>query len=207
MPSPRRALGRPRTRSTAPARTGRRVDGALRARRLRTVALLLVALGVLSLASGVVARRVDNPPLTPVSALGTTSVPRVWFFQAPYVLFAQVPTARRPPSLSALRCEPGGGLQVPDQPADMTRYGSRVLDGTSLSASVLVGRSSGEATLTCRGRTAFSPLWLAPASSAPPFAPTAMVVVAFVLFVAAVLVNPGGLPLPRSRRRERRAPN
>lgn len=182
----------------------RMVDSARRDRRRKILGLTLIALGVLLVAAGLAARQVAPPPLTQVTADGTTEVPRTWFFQEPWVLFADVSDPRRPPALSEIGCRPGGDLSVPRQPTDLTRFGSRVIDDRPLSAVALLSRSGGSAALQCTGAQRFAPLWLAPASPAPPLTPTAIVVAGFLALVAGGLVHPSTANFHLGRRRGNR---
>ncbi len=136
------------------------------------------------------ANNVAPPPTTRVAAQGVTSVPRTWFFQNEWVLFGSVADPRRVPAPSVIGCRGEHGISIPEQPADLTRYGSRVVDGQPVAAMVLFSHSGGDAAIRCNGAAAHEPLWLIQASPAPPFTPTAIVIIGILLLVVSALVHP-----------------
>lgn len=193
-------LPRRRTPSGGTGRRARLVDSSARARRRALAAYVLLALGVALIACGVLARQVPAPPVTEVHPAGETAVPSTWFFQDPWVLFADVPDPRRVPSAEELSCSAARGLEVPPQPEDMTRYGSRVVDGRPLAAALLLSRSDPGAAIRCTDAARYGPLYLAPASTAPPFTPTAIIIAGFLALVAAGLTHPATSQLHLGRR-------
>lgn len=192
------------------ART-RRLQNSAATRRRRTIAgLLLVVLGVTSLAFGIVAGRTAAP--TPVQLVpdGVTEVPATHFFQSPWVLYGQVDDPRRTPTTAAVGCVPESGLRLPEQPADLTTYGSRVVEGVPIAAIALYGRSGDDASVRCTGASDYDPLWLIPSSDAQPFTATGIAILGVLLLVAAALTHPSTIDRPaqwwaeRSRRRSGR---
>jgi hypothetical protein len=87
----------------------------------------------------------------------------------------------------------------------MTRYGSRVIEGTSVAAIAVLGRSGPDAVMRCEDASAYEPLWLLPASEAPAFTPTAIGIGGLLVLVAGLLTHPVVVEIPdRWRRRSRR---
>lgn len=146
------------------------------------------------------------PANTRVAADGVTAVPRTWFFQNQWVLFGSVADPRRVPPPSVIGCRGENGISVPAQPADLTRYGSRVVEGQPVSALVLFTHSGGDAAIRCDGASAREPLWLMQSSPAPPFTPTAIVIAGLLLLVVSALVHPStaDIQLRRTPRRSTR---
>jgi hypothetical protein len=197
-----------RFRGRANDRTRTRLRDSSRQHRRRAIAgLALLALGLVVVVGGVVANNIPPPPTTRVAADGVTAVPRTWFFQNEWVLFGSVTDPRRVPAPSVIGCRPANGLSIPAQPADLTRYGSRVVDGQPVSAMVLFSHSGGDAAIRCDGASVREPLWLMQSSPAPPFTPTAIVIVGILLLVVGALVHPStaNLQLRRKPREARRA--
>jgi hypothetical protein len=196
-----------RFRRGAQDRSRTRLRDSSRQHRRRTlVGLLLLALGLVVVIGGVVANNVPPPPTTRVVADGVTSVPRTWFFQNEWVLFGSVTDPRRVPAPSVIGCRADHGISMPAQPGDLTRYGSRVVDGQPVAAMILFSHSGGEAAIRCDGASAHEPLWLMQSSPAPPFTPTAIVIVGILLLVVSALVHPStaDLQLRRGPREPRR---
>lgn len=167
----------------------RLADSDARRRRRAVVGLVLLVVGIGLVAAGYLVGRVAPPAAVQVDPDGTTAVPRTWFFQSEWVLFGTVDDPRRVPALATIGCRTSG-LSVPPRPADLTQYGSRVVGTTSISALAPLGRSGEGATISCESAGEYEPLWLKPASVAPPFTPTAIVIAGFVLLVAAALTHP-----------------
>jgi hypothetical protein len=148
-----------------------------------------------------------KPPPGPVrlDPAGETAVPRTYFFHNDWVLFGVVDDPRRVPALPEVGCTPAGGLDLPRQPDDMTQFGSRVIDGTSVAAIAVLGRSGPEAVVRCRSAAAYEPLWLLPASEAPAFTPTAIGIAGLLVLVAGLATHPAVVEIPdRWRERPRR---
>lgn len=124
-----------------------------------------------------------------------TSVPRTYFFQNQWVLCGAVDDPRRLPTPEQIGCEPQADLSRPTQPSDMTRYGSRVIDGTSIAAVQGLSRSGSNASIVCDGSEDYAPLWLAPSSAAPAFTPTAIGILGALFIVAAGLTHPAAVEL------------
>ena len=203
MSLPRRARD-----ATAGAPAGRRQrlqDSTVRQRRRALVGALLAVAGLAAVGFGVMAARTDAPPAIELAADGTTPVPATHFYQQPWVLYAQVDDPRRVPSLDAIGCRTAGDLSLPAQPADLTKYGSRVVDDQSIAAVAVLGRSGADAAITCAGAESHAPLWLRPASDAPPFTPIAIVLLGVLALVAGVLVHPSVAELPARFARRSRA--
>lgn len=172
------------------------MDSAAARRRRAAFGLLLAGLGVVVISGGLLARSVPEPETTEISAPGTTQVPRTWFFQHRWVLFADVPDPRRVPDADELGCHPAGDLAPPPKPQDMTQFGSRVIRGEPLAAVLLLGRSGSNAAIRCDATAVrYAPLHLATTSTAPPFTPTAIVISGFILLVMAGLVHPATVDL------------
>lgn len=183
-----------------------RLDSAAIRRRRTLLGLALVLAGGMVLAFGIVTARTDAPAPVEVAADGTTTVPAVHFYQQPWVLYARVDDPRRVPDLAEIGCRTAGDLSLPPQPDDLTRYGSRVVDGESIAAVALVGRSGDDGRLVCSDAGRHAPLWLRPASDAPPFTPTAITLLGMLVLVGGLLVHPTLTELPaRVRDRRRRS--
>lgn len=168
--------------------------------RARSAWLLLVA-ALAALVLAYLAARVAQPEPLAVDPDGVTGVPRTYAVHNPWVLFAAVDDPRRVPDLGDLGCRTEGDLGVAVQPADMTEYGARVVDDTSIAAVALLGRSGEQARLVCEGAVRHAPLLLAPSSQAPPFAPSALAILGVALLVAAALAHPATDELPGRLRR------
>ncbi len=167
--------------------------------------LVLLAVGLAVVIGGVVANNVPPPSATRVAADGVTAVPRTWFFQNEWVLFGSVSDPRRVPAPAVIGCRAEHGISIPAQPEDLTRYGSRVVDGQPVSAMVLFSHSGGDAAIRCDNASAREPLWLMQSSPAPPFMPTAIVIAGILLLVVSALVHPSTANLQLRRRRPREA--
>lgn len=198
-----------RFRSRAKDRSRTRLHDSSRQQHRRTVAgLVLLALGLVVVVGGVVANNLPAPANTRIAADGVTAVPRTWFFQNEWVLFGSVTDPRRVPAPSVIGCRAENGISIPTQPEDLTRYGSRVVEGQPVAAMVLFSHSGGDAAIRCVDASAREPLWLMQSSPAPPFTPTAIVIVGILLLVVSALVHPStaNLQLRRRPRGARRAP-
>lgn len=165
-------------------------DTRRRRRRLGAVGLALAAAGLAVLVLGVATNRAAPPPATRVNPDGVTPVPQTRFYQNQWVLFGTTDDPRRVPTLSQVGCQPVSGLTPPVQPADMTAFGSRVVEGQSISALAVIGHADEGAVLRCAGAGAHEPLWLLPSSEAPPFTPTGIIILGVLLMVAGALVHP-----------------
>ena len=175
-------------------------DSTRQQRRRALGGLVLLVAGLVVVIGGVVANNVPPPPATRVTADGVTAVPRTWFFQNEWVLFGSVTDPRRVPAPSVIGCRAENGISVPAQPTDLTRFGSRVVEGQPVSAMVLFSHSGGDAAIRCDGAAAREPLWLMQSSPAPPFTPTAIVIVGILLLVVSALVHPSTANLQLRRR-------
>lgn len=173
-------------------------------RRRSIVGLLLLLVGAGALGFGIVTARTEPPAPVEIDPDGTTAVPATHFYQQPWVLYAQIPDPRAVPSLEEIGCRTTGPLPVPAQPADLTEYGSRVVDGQSIAAVAVLGRSGDGAAIACDGAAALAPLWLRPASDAPPFTPIAIALLGVLLLTAGLLVHPGVTEIPSHLRRRSR---
>lgn len=193
---------KPSGRADALRRARRLVDSPHRRRRRSLLGLGLLAVGTCALVFGIVAWGVPPPEPTQLATNGPTAVPRTYFFQDPWVLFGDVPDPRRVPAPAQVGCQPIRDISIPEQPVDMTRFGSRVVDGQPLSAMLLFSRSGGEASVDCARAVSYRPLWLMPASPAPPFTPAAIVIAAVLLLVAGGIVHPGTASLRLPDRRQ-----
>jgi hypothetical protein len=192
--------GRPasRTGSTRP----RLQDSAARRRTRAVIGSLLVLAGLAGVVLAVVAAGVAAPADVRLDPDGETEVPRTYAFQHHWVLFGVVDDPRRVPPLAEIGCEPAGDLDTRPQPDDMTTYGSRVIDETSVAAIAVLGHSGEDAAMVCDGSGPYEPLWLLPASEAPPFTPTAIGILGLLVLVGGLLVHPAVVELPdRWRRR------
>lgn len=165
---------------------------------------LLVA-GLACLVLGVVAGRVAQPGPVQLDPDGTTALPRTSALQHGWVVFGRVDDPRRLPDVAEIGCRLDG-IRLPAQPSDMTRYGARVLDQVPVDALLVIGRTGEGATLTCVDAQDHAPLWVAPSSEAPAFAPTGIAVLGGALLVLGALVHPWSTELPARRRRERPRP-
>ncbi|HEY0949924.1 hypothetical protein [Nocardioides sp.] len=178
-------------------------------RRRAWVAIALLVLGLGCAGFGVVAGRAAPPSPIQLDPDGVTSVPATHFYQSPWVLYGQVDDPRRVPSLTDVGCAPDGDLRLPEQPDDMTQYGSRVIDGVSIAALALLSRSGSQASVRCSDAADYAPLWLMPSSVAEPFTATGIAILGAVLLVVGALVHPATDELParwraaRGRRDER----
>lgn len=177
---------------------------AIRRRRSIAGVVLLVA-GAATIGYGVTTARTDPPVPIEIDSDGTTAVPGTHFYQQPWVLYAKVADPRRVPALTEVGCHTEGDLAVPPQPDDLTTYGSRVVDDQSIAAVAVLGRSGDEAAITCSGAGAYAPIWLRPASDAPPFTPIAIALLGVLVFIAGALVHPSIVELPGRLRRGRRS--
>lgn len=189
-------------RRSGPRRGWRNSDR--RRRHAATAALLLLLMGLLCMAGGIAANSATRLVPIPVSPHGVTRAPHTWFFQNSWALYADIDDPRRPPSPEALGCVPVGFV-LPRQPADMTAFGSRVVDGVSVAAVLIIGHSGPDGRLRCVGAESSAPLWLMSASAAPPFTPTAITLLGVLLIGVAALVYPGATEIPtriRSRFQE-----
>jgi len=193
----RRLLGAGRGRD----RRAPRLRDSQRIRRRRAVgAIALLVLGVAGAVFGVAAGRADPPPPVRVDPEGVTAVPATHFYQSPWVLYGQVDDPRRVPSAADVGCAPEGDLDLPDQPADMTVYGSRVVDGVSIAAIALFSHSGSHASVRCTGAAGHAPLWLMPSSVAEPFTATGIAILGALLLVAGALVHPATDEIPERLR-------
>lgn len=167
----------------------------------------LILLGVAGVAFGIISAGQQPPGPVRLDPVGETDVPRTYFFHNSWVLFGVVDDPRRVPALADVGCAPVGELDVPPQPDDMTQFGSRVMDGTSVAAIAVLGRSGAEAGIRCADAEAYAPLWLLPASEAPAFTPTAIGIAGLLVLVAGLVTHPlvGEIP-DRWRGRSRRRP-
>jgi len=178
-------------RARRSSRSARRmVDGVRRRRLLVLVALTLSALGLLVVGAGVVTRAFPLPPATALATDRPTPVPRTFFFQTRWVVFGDARDPRAGPSPARLGCIPRRGMSTVQQPPDLSALGSRVVEGTPLTAQLVLSRSADEASLDCTGAARYQPLWLMPEDPAPAFAPTAMLIAGVCLLVLAGLVHP-----------------
>ncbi|MQW76358.1 hypothetical protein GHK92_10760 [Nocardioides sp. dk4132] len=159
-------------------------------RRRQVAGLILLVIGVGTLVFGLAAGRADAPQPVQLAADSVTQVPPTRFFQSPWVLYGQVDDPRRTPSTAEVGCLPERGLDLPEQPEDLTTFGSRVVDGVPIAAIALYGHSGGDAAIRCSGASDYEPLWLMPSSDAPPFTATSIVILGVLLLVAAALVQP-----------------
>ncbi|HYF74591.1 MAG TPA: hypothetical protein VD864_17305 [Nocardioides sp.] len=195
----------------ARANRSRRLTDSAAVRRRRSIAgLVLLVLGLGCLGFGVAAGRADPPAAVQLAPDGVTEVPATHFYENPWVLYGQVDDPRRPPTAAEVGCVPEGDLDLPEQPDDLTVYGSRVVDGVPIAAIALVGRSGGDAAVRCTDAADYEPLWLIPSSDARPFTATGIAILGVLLLVAAALVHPATSELSprrwaeRSRRRRDR---
>ena len=180
-------------------------DSAARRRARAILGTLLVLVGLAGITLGVVAAGVRAPSQVGLDPDGTTDVPRTYAFQHNWVLFGVVDDPRRVPSITEVGCAPVGELDLRPQPDDMTQYGTRVIDSTSVAAIAVLGRSGENAAMTCTGAAPHAPLFLMPASEAPPFTPTALGILGLLVLVAGLLVHPLVVEIPdRWRARSRR---
>ena len=190
-----------RFRHRGKERSRTRLHDSSRQQHRRTLAgLALLAVGLVVVIGGVVANNVPPAPATRVAADGVTAVPRTWFFQNEWVLFGSVTDPRRVPAPAAIGCRAENGISIPEQPEDLTRYGSRVVEGQPVSAMVLFSRSGGDAAIRCDDASAREPLWLMQSSPAPPFTPTAIVIAGILLLVVSALVHPSTANIQLRRR-------
>jgi hypothetical protein len=173
-------------------------------RRRSLLGLLLMLVGAAALTFGIVTARTEAPAPVEIDADGTTAVPPTHFYQQPWVLYAEVDDPRRVPDLDEIGCRTEGDLSLPAQPADLTEYGSRVVDGESIAAVALLSRSGPDAAITCADAGSFGPLWLRPSSDAPPFTPIAIALLGVLVLVAGLLVHPTVAEIP-TRLRDRRS--
>ncbi|WP_284535843.1 hypothetical protein [Nocardioides sp. T2.26MG-1] len=198
--------------AAARANRSRRLTDSAAVRRRRAIAgLALLVVGLGCLAFGIAAGRADPPAAVQLAPEGVTEVPATHFYENPWVLYGQVDDPRRPPSAADVGCLPETGLQLPEQPEDLTIYGARVVDGVSIAAIALYGRSGDGASVRCTDASDYAPLWLIPSSDARPFTATGIAILGILLLVAAALVHPATSELSaqrwaagRSRRRSRR---
>lgn len=72
----------------------------------------------------------------------------------------------------------------------MPRFGSRVVDETSIAAIALLGHTGPEASISCTDAGSHAPLWLMPSSEAPPFTAGAFSILGVALIVAGALAHP-----------------
>ncbi len=93
------------------------------------------------------------------------------------------------PPLSDLGCAVSPPGSLPAQPTDLTRYGSRVVDGVSLSAVAFLGRPSGS-TLDCARAGAVQPIVLRATDPGPQFAPTAITILGACALALSLLIHP-----------------
>lgn len=197
----RRLLGAGRTRDP---RAPRLRDTARIRRRRALAAIVLLVLGLGCAGFGIVAGRAAPPSPIQLASDGVTSVPGTHFYQSPWVLYGQVDDPRRVPSLVDVGCTPEGDLHLPEQPGDMTQYGSRVVDGVSIAAIALLSRSGSHATVRCADAADYAPLWLMPSSVATPFTATGIAILGAVLLVIGALVHPATDELPARWRAARK---
>lgn len=182
-------------------------DSSARRRRRSLAGLTLMLAGLAIVIVSVVAGSSTQPEAITLDPDGTVDVPATRFYQNAWVLFANIDDPRRVPSVDEIGCRPTGDLSLADQPVDMTQYGSRVVDGESVSAASLFGRSGSDASILCSGAGEFEPLRLASASPAPAFTPTAIGIIGVLFLIAAALVHPGTAEIgSRGRNREWRDP-
>lgn len=179
-----------RLRTARDARSRRLQNSAATRRRRQVAGLILLVIGVGTLVFGLVAGRADAPQPVQLAADSVTQVPPTRFFQSPWVLYGQVDDPRRTPSTAEVGCLPESGLDLQEQPEDLTTFGSRVVDGVPIAAIALYGHSGGDAAIRCSGASDYEPLWLMPSSDAPPFTATSIVILGVLLLVAAALVQP-----------------
>ncbi|UDY23758.1 hypothetical protein [Nocardioides sp. Kera G14] len=182
-----------------PMRSGRllpprRRNSALVRRRRAFAGLLISVVGAALIGFGTWANTVDEPDPVRVTVPGRTALPEIHFFQNTWVLYAAIPDRRHPPSLSALGCSLRGAT-LPPHPADMSVYGSRVVDGGPILPAVFLGRPS-RASLLCTDATTYGPLWAMPSTTVPPFTATAMIILGILFLVAAALLHPAVGDLP-----------
>jgi len=190
FPGRGRAKRRPRLQNSAARKKWRALLG---------FGLLMVGLGFVVF--GVVAGRIPQPDGVQLDPNGTTVIPQTHFFQNPWVLYAQVDDPRRVPSPDDIGCRPQGDLELPAQPDDMTRFGSRVIDEVSVDAVVVFSRSGSNARIECDDAGDYAPLWLLPASPAPAFTPTALAILGVLLAVVGALLHPATAGIPSRLRR------
>lgn len=200
-----RRLRRGRASGSQPSSSRPRLQDSAARRRTRAVlGTLLLLAGLAAVVLGVVAAGVVTPANVRIDPDGETAVPRTYAFQHSWVLFGVVDDPRRVPSLAEVGCGPVGDLEAARQPDDMTQYGSRVIDGTSVAAVAVFGHSGENAAMGCVDADPYGPLWLLPSSEAPPFTPTAIGIAGLLVLVAGLLVHPLVVEVP-DRWRERRA--
>ncbi len=191
--------GRAGSRGSSPRL--RNSDARQRARLVASVVVLL--LGLASVVTGIIGSRVAPPSPVALDANGTTAVPQTHFFQNPWVLFGQVDDPRRAPTPSEVGCEPEGDLRLGERPDDITAYGSRVVDGVSVSAIGVFSRSGDRAAIRCTSASGNAPLWLFPSSDAAAFTATGIAILGALLLVLGSLLLPLSFDrLPRRRRHD-----
>ena len=189
--------------ATGPKRHRRLRNSRARRRRrsLAGLALLFLGLGVVGFA--LVAASTPQPAPVRLDPDGSTPVPQTHFYQNSWVLYALVADPRRVPEAADLGCRPTGSLRLEPQPADMTRYGARVVEGSSISAALLLSRSGADAAVECRNGDEVAPLVLAASSEAPAFTATAIGIGGVLLLVLGALVHPVTVELPSRLRAPR----
>jgi hypothetical protein len=167
--------------------------------------VVLILLGGAGVGFGIFASGVPAPGPVRLDPAGETAVPRTYFFHNNWVLFGVVDNPRRVPAVADVGCAPGGELDLSVQPEDLTAFGSRVIDGTSVVAIAVLGRSGSDASMSCEDAETYEPLWLLPSSEAPAFTPTAIGIAGLLVLIAGLLTHPAVVEIPdRWRERPRR---
>lgn len=132
---------------------------------------------------------VEHPPGVEVRPSESTAIPRTYFFQQPWVLFGVVDPVDRP-TAADLACETTGDLDIPEQPVDLTVYGSRVVGGASVSPLLVLSDAGAAAALRCAAAQPYEPLYVVAASPAPTLVPTGIIIAGAVIIAVGMAVRP-----------------